>query len=302
MNKKPRKKFNWGLTVLALPGLSFLLAFYYVPLFGLLIPFKNMDYSKGILRSDWIGLKNFVFFFKSQDAVKVTRNTLGFNFSFIIITMVVSVILALFLYELPKKKVKIYQTAMFIPHFISWIVVSYVVYALLNAQMGLIPHFMKNMGMEVPNFFLTPKYWIAILPLAVIWKGIGYNTLLYYTVLMGIDPNQFEAAAIDGASKVQITFRISIPFLIPVITLLFILSIGGIFRSDFGMFFFLTRDSGPLYPVTDVIDTYVYRALRGTGDIGIASAVGLYQSLVGFILVLGSNLLVRKINPDSAIF
>ncbi|MDR3146432.1 MAG: ABC transporter permease subunit [Treponema sp.] len=295
-------KINWPLFSLAVPGLVFLLAFYYAPLFGLIIPFKRMNYAKGIWGSDWIGFKNFEFFFKSQDAFRVTRNTLGLNFSFIIITLVLAVLLALLLFELSGRKVKIYQTAMFMPYFISWIVASYILYALLNPLMGVLPHLLKSLGMESPNFYNTPRPWSFILVTAYVWKNAGYMTLLFYASLMGIDSTQFEAAAIDGANKPQIVFHISIPFLVPVITLLAILQIGKIFYSDFGMFYFLTRDSGALYSATDVVDTYVYRALRITGDIGMASAAGLYQSAVGFLLVLGSNLMVRRISRESAIF
>ena len=296
------ERMNWGLFVLALPGLVMLLAFYYAPLFGLIIPFKRIDYAKGIWGSDWAGFRNFEFFFKSQDAFRVTRNTLALNFTFIVLTLVLALILALILFELSRKQVKVYQTAMFIPYFISWVVASYVLYALLNPIYGMLPSFFKSLGREVPNFYYTPRYWPFILSLAYIWKTGGYMTLLFYAALMGIDPTQFEAAAIDGANKPQITMRISIPFLGPVIILLAILQIGRIFYSDFGMFYFLTRDSGALYATTDVIDTYVYRALRVTGDIGMASAAGLYQSAVGFVLVLGSNLIVRRINKESANF
>jgi putative aldouronate transport system permease protein len=293
---------NWGLFVLAAPGLFFLAAFYYAPLFGLIIPFKRMDYAKGIWGSPWAGFKNFEFFFKSQDALRVTRNTVLLNFSFIALTLVLAVFFALLLFELPRRQVKIYQTCLFMPYFISWIVASYVLYALLNPSLGFIPMVYKDIGIKTPDFYFTPRYWSFILPAAYIWKNAGYSTLLYYAALMSIDFEQFEAAAIDGANKLQITFRISIPYLVPIIMLLAILSIGKIFYADFGMFYFLTRDSGMLYPVTDVVDTYVYRALRITGEIGMASAAGLYQSLVGFVLVLVSNLIVRKVSPESSIF
>jgi putative aldouronate transport system permease protein len=300
--EKRHTKINWPLFALAVPGLVFLAAFYYAPLFGLVIPFKRMNYAKGIWGSDWIGFKNFEFFFKSQDAFRITRNTLVLNFSFITITLILAVILALLLFELSGRKVKIYQTAMFMPYFVSWIVASYILYALLNPLMGVLPNILKSLGMEVPHFYNTPGYWGFILSLAYVWKNIGYMTLLFYASLMGIDSTQFEAAAIDGANKPQIVFRISIPFLTPVIILLAILQIGKIFYSDFGMFYFLTRDSGALYSAADVVDTYVYRALRITGDIGMASAAGLYQSVVGFLLVLGSNLVVRRLSRESAIF
>ncbi len=303
MNKtKIKKKMNWGLFLLAIPGVLFLLAFYYAPLFGLIIPFKRIDYSKGIFGSDWCGFDNFEFFFGSQDAFRITRNTLCLNFLFISITIILSVVLALVLFELGRRQVKLYQTCMFVPYFVSWVVASYVLYAFLSPDMGVFPNLLESMGMEVPNFYNDPTYWPWILLLSYLWKNIGYMTLLFYATLMGIDTTQFEAAAIDGANKFQTTMKISVPFLVPTIILLSLLQIGKIFYADFGMFYFLTKDSGTLYPVTDVIDTYVFRALRVTGDIGMASAVGLYQSLVGFLLVLCSNLVVRKIDRDSALF
>ncbi len=293
---------NWNLMILAIPGLFFLLAFNYVPLFGLIIPFKNVDYARGIFRSEWVGFDNFKFFFQSQDALRVTRNTLLLNFTFIAVTMVLAIVLALMLFELSKGKVKIYQTALFVPYFISWIVASYVLYALLNPQLGMIPNLLKDMGKTVPNFYNEPKYWPFILTICYLWKNIGYMTILFYTTLMGIDTSYFEAAAIDGAGKLKRACYISLPCLKPVVIIMALLQIGKIFYADFGMFYFLTRNSGTLYPVTDVIDTYVFRALRVTGNIGMSSAVGLYQSLVGFALVLISNLVVRKIDRDSAIF
>lgn len=297
-----RKPINWNLMLLAIPGLIFLLVFNYLPLFGLILPFKKLDYSKGLLGGDWIGFKNFEFFFKSQDAWRITRNTLFLNFLFITITLVLAVILALLLYELPKGRVKIYQTCLFVPYFISWIVVSYILYALINPQSGMIPHVLKELGMKVPNFYNEKKYWTFILVVAYVWKNIGYMTLMFYTALMGMDSTYVEAAQLDGASKLQVAWYISLPYIRPVIILMALLQIGKIFFADFGMFYFLTRDSGTLYAVTDVIDTYVYRALRVSGNIGMSAAVGLYQSVVGFILVLSSNLVVRKIDKDSAMF
>lgn len=301
----PRQKkrgSNWNLMLLAIPGLIFLIAFYYLPLFGLVLPFKRLDYSKGILNSPSVGFKNFEFFFKSQDAWRVTRNTLALNFLFISVTLILAIILALLLFELPKNRVKVYQTCMFVPYFISWIVASYVLYALLNPQTGMVPHLLKEAGKTVPNFYNERKYWPFFLIASYVWKNVGYMTLLFYTSLMGMDSGYIEAAAIDGAGKFKIALHISLPYLKPVIILMALLQIGKIFYADFGMFYFLTRDSGTLYAVTDVIDTYVYRALRVTGDVGMSAAVGLYQSIVGFILVLTSNLVVRKIDKDSAIF
>ena len=297
-----KRKMNWNLFLLAIPGLIFLVAFYYMPMLGLVIPFKKMDYSLGILKSPWVGFKNFEFLFKTKDAFRITRNTLCLHLLFIVVTLLLSITLSLLLYELGKKSVKVYQTALFVPYFVSWIVASYVLYALINPQMGVIPRILADLGMDVKNFYNEPSYWPFILLASYVWKNIGYMTLLFYSTLISIDLTYFEAAAIDGANKFQITFKISIPHMLPVIILMTLMQIGKIFYADFGMFYFLTRDSGVLYSTTDVIDTYVYRALCVTGDIGMASAAGLYQSVVGFLLVMASNLVVKKTNDEYAIF
>lgn len=300
--KKKRKAMNWGLLALAVPGLFFLIAYYYVPLFGLVIPFKKMDVAKGIFGSDWCGLDNFKFFFQSPDAWTVTRNTIGPNAVFISMTLVLSVIVALGLFELSKRKVKIFQTCLFVPYFISWVVGSYVIYALLSPDMGVIPNLLEKFSLAAPNFYSEPKYWPFILTTSYFWKHVGYNALIFYATLMGMDTSQHEAAAIDGATKMQRIRYICIPHLMPTIVLMGLLMIGKIFYADFGMFWFLPRNSGVLYPVTDVIDTYVFRMLRVMGNIGMSSAVGLYQSLVGFILVLVTNLIVKRRNEDYALF
>ena len=300
--KKKRKAMNWGLLALAVPGLFFLIAYYYVPLFGLVIPFKKMDVAKGIFGSDWCGLDNFKFFFQSPDAWTVTRNTIGLNAVFISTTLVLSVIVALGLFELSKRKVKIFQTCLFVPYFISWVVGSYVIYALLSPDMGVIPNLLEKFSLAAPNFYSEPKYWPFILTTSYFWKHVGYNALIFYATLMGMDTSQHEAAAIDGATKMQRIRYICIPHLMPTIVLMGLLMIGKIFYADFGMFWFLPRNSGVLYPVTDVIDTYVFRMLRVMGNIGMSSAVGLYQSLVGFILVLVTNLIVKRRNEDYALF
>ena len=298
------KKFNWGLMALALPGMLFLFAIYYVPLFGLVIPFKNIDYSKGILGSDWVDpiFKNFDYFFKSQDALNITRNTLMLNAIFIATTMVLSVALSICMYELGKKRVKLFQTCLFVPYFISWVVASYIMYALLSPDLGVIPQILRSLGRAVPNFYNEPKWWHMFLSLSYIWKNAGYFTLLFYATLIGLDTSRIEAASIDGASRLQSIRFIILPYLQPTIVLLAILQIGRIFYADFGMFFFLPRNSGTLYKATDVFDTYVYRALRVTGDISMSSAMGLFQSVMGFALVLATNLTVKKINKDYALF
>lgn len=289
---------------MALPGVALLIACNYVPLTGLVIPFKQIDYSKGIYGSDWTDplFKNFEFFFKSQDAMRVMTNTIVMNLLFITVTLVLSVGLALCLYELKATQVKIYQTCLFVPYFISWVVASYIVYAILAPDMGVLPNLFELFGQKAPQFYNKPEYWRPILLVCYIWKNVGYNTLLYYTTLMGMDSTQFEAAAIDGANKIQRIWYINIPYLKPTMITLTVLNIGKILNADFGMFYFLPKNSGILLSVTDVIDTYVYRALRVTGEIGMSSAMGLFQSVVGFFLVLLTNWIVRKLDEDNALF
>lgn len=302
--RRRQRRPNYSLMLMALPGVLILLAVNYVPMTGLVIPFKQIDYSKGIYGSDWVNpwYKNFEFFFRSEDALRVTANTITMNLLFIFATLVLSVALALCLYELPAGKVKVYQTCMFVPYFLSWVVASYIVYALLCPDMGVLPNIFKAFGLKQPNFYNDPSYWRPILLIAYLWKNVGYNTLLYYTTLMGMDSTQFEAAAIDGANKLQRVWYINIPYLKPTMITLTVLNIGKILNADFGMFYFLPRNSGLLMSVTDVIDTYVYRALRVTGDIAMSSAMGLFQSLVGFFLVLLTNYVVRKLDEDNALF
>lgn len=295
-------KQHKGLIGLAIPGLLFVIVFQYLPMFGVVLAFKDFNFAKGIWGSDWVGLNNFKFFFSSDAAYQVTRNTILLNLNFIVLTNVVAIAFALMLFELSRRAVKVYQTTLFFPYFLSWVVVSYVTYALLNPQLGVINQIGKHFGWIDINWYMEPKYWPYILSVAFLWKNVGYSTLIYYTGLMGIDKSYFEAAAIDGANKWQQVRRISLPLLTPLITLITLLQIGKIFYSDFGMFYFLTADSGALYSTTDVIDTYVYRALRVSGDIGMATAIGFYQSLVGFILVITVNYIVRRVNKENAIF
>ena len=300
-NKK-FKKINFGLIILAIPGLLVLIAYSYLPLFGLIIPFKKMDVAKGIFGSEWYGFENFKFFFNSPDVWAVTRNTLVMNLVFISLTIFLAVLSALALFELSKKKVKLFQTCLFVPYFISWVVGSYVLYALLSPNLGVIPNLIAKLGKTPPNFYMEPSYWPFILTIAFVWKNIGYNTLIFYAALMGMDTTLHEAAAIDGASKFQRIQYICIPHLTPTIVMMCLLLLGKIFYADFGMFYFLPRNSGILYSATDVIDTYVFRMLRVNGNIGMSSAVGLYQSLMGFILVLSTNLIIKRINKDYALF
>ena len=296
------KKQKLPLLFLALPGIILIFFFGYLPLFGLVIAFKNVDYSKGIWASDWVGLKNFEFFFKSNDALRVTRNTLVMNALFIVFTLIVSVSVAIMLYYVGRRMLRVTQTVLFLPYLISWVVASYALEAFIDARYGVVNQFLNFLGLKNINFYDLPKWWYLIIVICYIWKSAGYYSILYYTRLLSVDPSLYEAAEIDGASTWQKIRYITLYMLRPLIIMLCLIQIGNIFYSDFGMYYFLTKDNGMLYSVTDVIDTYIFRALKTVNDPGMGAAVGLFQSLMGFILVLASNAVAKKIDEEGAIF
>jgi putative aldouronate transport system permease protein len=285
------------------PGLILVLLFAYLPMFGIVIAFKNYRAVDGILGSAWIGLKNFEFLFRSPVLERITRNTLTLNALFIVTGTIGSIVLALMLNEIRSRiAIKAYQTVLFFPFFISWVIVGYFSFALLNADTGLVNGMLKTFGLKPITWYSSPQYWPTILTLTKLWKGVGYGSVIYLAAMLAINHEYYEAAMLDGASKLQQIRYITLPFLVPIMVITTLLAIGGIFTADFGMFFYVTRDSTLLYPTTDVIDTYVVRALRVNADIGMASATGLYQSFVGFVLVLFSNWLVKRIDPDRSLF
>jgi putative aldouronate transport system permease protein len=281
-----------------------LLLFNYVPMFGLIVAFKRLQVNLGILHSPWVGLQNFRFFFSSPDAWRVTRNTVGLNFLFMFSTTVSALALALTLNEIRSRwAIKLYQTVYFLPYFLSWVVVGYILYGLINPY-GVINSVLQALGGSRIPFYQRPGYWPAILTVMRIWKDIGYLSVIYYAGLMGINPEYYEVARIDGATKWQEITRISIPLISPLIAILLILSFGHVFHGDFGMFWHLPRlaTNGMLKPTCDIIDTYVYYSLREVGDIGISSAVGFYQAFVGLALVVTVNRITRSISAEHALY
>ncbi|GFZ75768.1 sugar ABC transporter permease [Paenibacillus marchantiophytorum] len=297
-----RFKQNKELFILSLPALIFKLIFNYLPLIGLIVAFKKFRFDGGIFGSPWNGFDNFRFFFVSDNAWRITRNTVLYNLGFIAITMVCALILAVLLNELSSRAVKIYQTALFLPYFLSWVVVGYIALAFLEQDRGLLDHVWTFFGLEPVNWYQAASRWPYILNAVNLWKTVGFSTLVYFAGIIGISPTYYEAAKIDGANKFQMVRTITLPLLTPLIIVLFIVAIGGIFRADFGLFYFIPNNASFLYSTTDVIDTYVFRALRTIGDVGMSAAVGLYQSVVGFILVVLSNWIIKKINSDNALW
>lgn len=277
--------------------------FNYLPMVGVVLAFKNYKYSRGIFGSDWVGFKNFEYFFKSSDFAVITRNTLLLNTIFIVTGIIAALFVAIMLYYVKSRaKTKVFQTVLITPHFLSWVVVSYMVFAILNPTYGLLNAVLGKFGIENIDWYSKPEVWPLILTIFSIWKHVGMDSVVYYAALMGVDESIIEAAEVDGATKFQKTVYVILPTLIPLITILTILKIGNIFRADFGLFYQLTRDVGALYPTTDVIDTYIFRTMRVVGDMGMGSAVGLVQSLVGLVLVIATNAAAKKIDPDSALF
>lgn len=295
-------KKNSGLLFLALPGIVVLFVFNYIPLYGLILPFKKYRYDLGFINSPWAGFSNFEFLFKGDALKRVIRNTLGYNLVFIFLGTFISIALALMLFELGRKSVKLYQTILFFPYFISWVVAGFAFQALFDMENGIANKLLALMGYDSIMWYNDPKYWPAILIFVAVWKGAGYGSVIYYAALMGADQELYEAAKIDGANKLQQVISISVPLIKPIIVMMVILQIGKIFYSDFGLFYNVTLNSTLLYPTTDVIDTFVYRALIDIGDIGMASAAGFVQAVVGFVLVISTNFIVKKINSENSLF
>ncbi len=292
------------LFIMVIPGILYFIINNYLPMFGLIIAFKDVNYAKGILASDWIGLKNFEYLFKTADAWEITRNTIIYNSAFIIINTVIAVAVAILLNEVKHRFfARFYQSVILIPYLISMVIVGYIVFAMLSGETGYInKQILPLLGIDPISWYNEPKHWPVILTFVQIWKNAGYLCVIYFAAIVGIDPEYYEAATIDGASKWHQIWSITVPLIAPVITIMTLLQIGRIFYSDFGLFYQVPLDTGALLPTTNVIDTYVYRALLRLGDIGMSSAAGLYQSIVGFVFVLVSNFVVKKFNRDNALF
>ncbi|WP_018759023.1 ABC transporter permease [Paenibacillus terrigena] len=304
MIKKEWRHFkrNRELFIMSLPAIVYKLLLSYLPMLGLVIAFKQYRYDLGVFGSEWVGFKNFKFFFNSDTALIVTRNTILYNLAFIVLTILIALTLAILLNELSRKWIKVHQTVLFLPYFLSWVVVGYVVLAFLDHKNGFLNVILGLFGQDAIKWYEQAKYWPVIIVITQLWKSVGFSTLIYYAGMLSIDSSYYEAAKIDGANRWQMIRKITIPTLMPLIVILFIIDVGKIFRADFGLFYFIPNDSSFLYSTTDVIDTYVYRSLRVVGDIGMSTAIGLYQSVVGFILVLLANWVVKKINSDNALW
>lgn len=307
MRKKKRlksyKKFL-PLYLMLLPGCIYFIINNYLPMLGIVIAFKRVNFSTGILASPFAGLDNFKFLFATKDAWIITRNTLLYNLGFIVVNTVVGIFIAILICEVRNKKAKkLYQSVILLPFLMSMVVLSYIVYALLSTENGLINNsILEPLGLSGVSWYAEPKYWPFILIIVNCWKGVGYGCLIYIAGIIGIDPAFYEAARLDGATKWQEIKHITLPSLVPTIITLTLLSIGRIFYSDFGLFYQVPMNSGILQSTTNVIDTYVFRALLELGNVGMSSAAGVFQSVVGFLIVMLSNWSVRKIDKEKALF
>ena len=295
-------KKNGALYLLAVPGILFFLVFSYVPMGGLVIAFQEFNIVRGIFGSRFAGFDNFRFLFVNDTVFKVMLNTLYLNTLFILFTTVFAVMLAVMFSEIRHKNIKrITQTISILPYFISWAVISLFLRSFLQSDGGLITVFLRNRGLDV-NFYMTPEIWPSILVTMRIWQGAGYMAIVYIASITGMDAEIFEAARIDGATRLQTIMRITIPYLRPIIILMTLFSVGRIFYGDFGMIYGIVQDNAILFSTTDVIDTYVFRMLRSMNDYGMATAVGMLQSVFGLVCVYAANRIARRLEPASAIF
>ena len=304
----PKKKSSFRkyfpLYTMMVPGLIYLLVNNYIPMAGLIIAFKKVDFRLGILNSPWAGIDNFKYLFTSPDALIITRNTILYNVAFILINAIIGILFALLLNEVRSKVAKsVYQNFILLPYLISMVIVSYLVYAFLSNDTGLVNNsILKALGLKEIMWYQDSKYWPFIIIFVNTWKSFGFNCIIYLSTLVGISQDYYEAASIDGATRLQQIRTITLPMLKPTVVILSLLAIGRMFYSDFGLFYQVPMNQGILYDVTNVIDTYVYRALINLGDIGMSSAAGLYQSIVGFIFIVAANKIVKKVDKENALF
>ncbi len=293
---------NKHLYLMMVPGIIWFIIFCYVPLYGITIAFKKYDFGLGITGSPWNGLDNFKFLFTYAGIGRVFFNTIYLNVIFLVVTTLISVILAIMFSEIRWKPLKrVTQSIAILPHFVSWAVVSLVLQAFIGTN-GLINQTLRSLGMSRVNFYNTPGAWPLIFVILRIWQGCGYGTVVYIAAITGFDTTMYEAARVDGATRMQQIMRITLPLLKPTVVILTIMGVGGIFHGDFGMIYAMVGDTAKLFPTTDVIDTFVYRAMRQLNDLGMSTATSFFQSVVGCLLVIGANATARKLDADTALF
>ncbi|CAI6059289.1 putative multiple-sugar transport system permease YteP [Cohnella sp. JJ-181] len=286
------------------PAVVYFIIFHYVPMGGVIVAFKYFEFDKGILHSPWVGFKNFSFFFESGQAWLLTKNTILYNLAFILVGMVFQVGVAILFSELGGKRIKKFlQSTMLLPYFISWVVVGSFVYGIFNYEFGSLNTLLRTLGMDPVDIYGNPSVWFFIIVGFYLWKLIGYGSIVYLAAIMGINPELYESAELDGANIFQRIRYITLPLLKVTIVIMILLQVGGILRGNLDMFYQLVGNNGLLFNTTDVIDTFVFRALYQQGlDLGMPAAAGLYQSAVGFVIIISLNYIIKKVNPDYALF
>ncbi len=285
------------------PAVIYFFVFSYIPMSGIILAFKEYNFSLGMFKSPWNGWTNFRFFFIGGAALRITRNTLLYNLAFIVVGNFMQLFVAISLSEMRRVRYKkLTQSLIFLPYFISWVLVGGFLFDILNRDYGMIPTLMQSLGLARPDVYGSPQIWPFLIVFIQSWKWLGYGSVIYLAAITGIDTSLYEAAMIDGANIFQMTRSITLPALKPTIITLVLLSVGQIFKGDFQMFYQLTGNNGLLFETTDVIDTYVIRSLLNNSDYGMAAAAGSYQSVFGFVFIMIFNAVIRKIEPDYALF
>lgn len=288
--------------IMLLPVLQVFL-FHYVPMFGITIAFKDYKYGLGIFDSPWVGFDHFETLMSTSDFSLAVKNTVLMNSMFIVFDMVFALLLAVILYGIKSRNaVKVYQTVLITPKFISWVIAGYMLYAFLDPSYGILNEIIVGFGGEPIQWYSEPDLWPPILVIAYLWKFVGMDMILFYSALMGIDMSLYEAAEVDGASKIQQFWHVTVPSIAPMICMLLITKCGHIFKGDFGLFYQLPRNQGVLYPTTDVLDTYIFRVMRVNNNPSLSAAAGLIQSVVGLGMVLVVNKIIKTINPENSLF
>ena len=288
---------------LLIPAIAYVLIFSYTPMVGVIMAFKRYNFAQGLFDSPWVGLNNFKFLVASNKLWPLTRNTLLYNIAFIVVGIVMEVGFAVIINEMRCKWFKkIFQSFIFLPFFISWVIASAVVQTLLDYDSGLISRTVKSLGLPMVNVYVNAAPWPFLLVFFRMWKGVGYGSIVYLSAISGIDAEMYEAAEIDGANSWQKMFKITLPNLVPTMVIMFLLACGQIFRGDFGMFYQLIGNNGVLLEVGDILDLYIYRAMAGNANLGYGAAAGLYQSVLCFATILLANFIVKKVQPDYTLF
>lgn len=296
-------KKNWVLFLMLVPAITYFIVFSYVTMPGAYVAFVNYNPNKGIFGSEFVGFKNFAFLIRNGDLVRITKNTLLYNGVFLLLSHMIQIVLAIMLSEIMNKIFKkISQSVILLPHFISYVVVGVFAYNFFNFDNGFINSLLVSLGMERISFYSTPGVWKYIIVFFYIWKTTGYGMIVYMAAITGISSEIYEACYIDGASRFQRIRYVTLPLLKPTFILLVLFGLGGILRGSFDLFYNLIGTNSLLYGQTDIIDTYVYRSLVGSFNFASSAAVGLYQSVFGLIFVMIINLVVRRVEPESALF